>query len=147
LSFADPTRVGVQYAVGGCGLLIGGIGMTAWGGPRKRIHGVLAFSSLAGLCLAAHGILPSFASVTVAGFILFLLMPVISASSNSLWQTKVPAGLQGRCFAIQRLLFNAVTVLGYCLAGPLSEYVFEPLLKKGGPLAGSVGLITGVGPG
>jgi len=83
----------------------------------------------------------------VAGFVLFLMMPVISASSNSLWQTKVPAGLQGRCFAIQRVAFNASTILGFCLAGPLSRQVFEPLLDKGGPLAGSVGLIIGVGPG
>ncbi len=147
LSFASPARLGVQYAISGGGLLLGGIAMTAWGGPRKRINGVLAFSALAGLCLAAHGLQPSFALVTVAGFILFVMMPVISASNNSLWQTKVPAGLQGRCFAMQRVLLNAATVVGYCLAGPLSEYVFQPLLKKGGPLAGSVGLIIGVGPG
>jgi MFS transporter, DHA3 family, macrolide efflux protein len=147
LSFADPARLGLQYAISGSGLLLGGIGMAAWGGPRKRIHGVLVFSSLAGVCLAAHGLRPSFTLVTVAGFILFLMMPVISASSNSLWQIKVPAGLQGRCFAIQRVVFNLATVLGFCLAGPLSEYVFEPLLAKGGPLAGSVGSIIGVGPG
>ena len=147
LSFADPARLGLQYAIGGVGLLLGGVGMAAWGGPRKRIHGVLAFSSLAGVCLAVHGIRPSFTLVTAAGFILFLMMPVISASNNSLWQTKVPADLQGRCFGIQGMLFNAATVLGYCLAGPLSERVFEPLLSRGGALAGSVGLIIGVGPG
>ncbi len=147
LSFSGPARLGAQYAISGTGLLLGGIAMTAWGGPRKRIHGVLAFSSLAGVCLAAHGIAPSFTLVAVAGFLLFLMLPVIAASSNSLWQSKVPAGLQGRCFAIQRVLFNAATVLGYCMAGPLSQYAFEPLLARGGPLAQSVGLIIGVGPG
>ncbi|HXB22282.1 MAG TPA: MFS transporter [Candidatus Solibacter sp.] len=147
LSFSDPARVGVQYAISGSGLLLGGIAITAWGGPRKRIHGVLVFWSLAGVCLAAHGLWPSFTPVAVAGFVLFLMIPVISASNNSLWQAKVPAGLQGRCFAIQRVLINTATVLGFCLAGPLSEHVFEPLLGRGGPLAGSVGLIIGVGPG
>ena len=98
LSFSDPARLGIQYAISGFGLLLGGIAITAWGGPRKRIHGVLAFSLLAGVCTAAHGIWPSVTLVAVAGFILFLMMPVISASSNSLWQTKVPAGLQGRCW-------------------------------------------------
>lgn len=147
LSFGDPTRVGVQYAISGSGLLLGGIAITMWGGPRKRINGVLVFWALAGVCLAAHGVRPSFTLVAVAGFVLFLMIPVISASSNSLWQAKVPAGLQGRCFAIQRVLMNTATVLGFCLAGPLSEKVFEPLLGRGGPLAGSVGLIIGVGPG
>jgi hypothetical protein len=147
LSFADPTRLGLQYAISGGGLLLGGIAITAWGGPRKRIHGVLAFSALAGVFLAAHGIRPSFTLVTVLGFVLFLMLPVISASNNSLWQAKVPSGLQGRCFAIQRVVFNSSTVLGFCLAGPLSKYVFEPSLAKGGPLARSVGLVIGVGPG
>jgi DHA3 family macrolide efflux protein-like MFS transporter len=147
LSFSDPKRLGMQYAISGSGLMLGGIAMTAWGGPRKRINGVLAFSLFAGVLLAAHAIRPSFTLVAVAGFVLFLMLPVIAASRNSLWQSKVPAGLQGRCFAIQQVLLNVVTVLGYCLAGPLSQYVFEPLLAKGGPLAGSVGLLIGVGPG
>jgi MFS family permease len=147
LSFSDPTRLGMQYAISGSGLLLGGIAMTAWGGPKKQIHGVLGFSAMAGVCLAAHGAWPSFALVAVAGFVLFLMFPVIIASNNSLWQTKVPSDLQGRCFAIQRILLSTATVLGYCLSGPLSEKVFEPLLEKGGHLAGSVGLIIGVGQG
>lgn len=147
LSFSDPRHVGMQYAISGSGLVLGGIAMTMWGGPRKRIHGVLIFSSLGGVFMAAHGVWPSFTSVAIAGFVLFLMLPVIFASNNSLWQAKVPAGLQGRCFAIQRVLVNAATLLGYFLAGPLSQKVFEPLLGRGGALAGSVGLIIGVGPG
>jgi MFS transporter, DHA3 family, macrolide efflux protein len=147
LSFSTPARLGMQYAISGSGLLVGGIAIAALGGPRKRIHGVLAFSILGGVCMAAHGLRPSFGLIAVAGFILFLMLPVISSSNNSIWQTKVPGGLQGRCFAIQRLVFNTSTVLGFCLAGPLSKYVFQPLLEKGGPLAGSVGMLIGVGPG
>lgn len=147
LSFSGPAQLGVQYAISGGGLLLGGIAITVWGGPRKRIHGVLSFSVLSGVCMAAHGVWPSVALIAIAGFVLFLMLPVISASSNSLWQAKVPAGLQGRCFAIQRVAFNVSTILGFCLAGPLSNYVFEPLLDKGGPLAASVGSIIGAGPG
>jgi hypothetical protein len=147
LSFSDPAGVGVQYAISGSGLLLGGIGMTLWGAPRKRIYGVLAFSLAAGVCTAAHGVRPSFTLIAVAGFLLFLMLPVIAASSSSIWQAKVPAGLQGRCFAIQRMTFYGSTVFGYFLAGPLARHVFEPLLQKGGLLAGSIGLIIGVGPG
>lgn len=147
LSFSSPAQVGMQYAISGSGLLLGGVAMTVWGGPRKRINGVLIFSALAGVCAAAHGLRPSFALIAVAGFMLFLTLPVIASSSSSIWQAKVPAGLQGRCFAMQRAVFYASTVLGYFLAGPLSERVFEPLLARGGRLAGSVGSIIGVGPG
>jgi hypothetical protein len=37
--------------------------------------------------------------------------------------------------------------LSYMVAGPLAEYVFEPLLSHGGLLAGAVGRFTGTGPG
>jgi hypothetical protein len=84
--------------------------------------------------------------IAVSGFLLFLMLPVIAASSSSIWQAKVPAGLQGRCFAIQRMTFYLSTVCGYFLAGPLARHVFEPMLQKGGLLSGSVGLIIGVGP-
>jgi MFS family permease len=147
LSFSDPAGVGAQFAISGSGLLLGGIGMTLWGAPQKRIYGVLVFSLIAGVCTAIHGIRPSFSLIAVAGFLLFLMLPVIAASSSSIWQAKVPAGLQGRCFAIQRMTFYASTVVGYFLAGPLARHIFEPLLQKGGLLAGSVGLIIGVGPG
>jgi MFS family permease len=147
LSFATPTLLGIQYAIGGVGLFIGGLVMTAFGGPRKRAHGVLLYSALSGIALALHGVWPSFALVTAAGFVLFLLMPVINASSAALWQTKVPADLQGRCFAIQHLVFYLVTAAGYLLAGPLSDLVFEPALAEHGALAWSVGTLIGTGPG
>lgn len=147
LSFADVRQLGVQMAIGGAGLLLGGIAMSTWGGPRRLIHGVLGFSLLAGLFLAVHGLQPSFALVVVAGFVFFLTLPVISATNAALWQSKVPADLQGRCFAIQRVLSEAAMPLGYCLAGPLAEHFFEPLLAPGGLLAGSVGVLIGTGPG
>ncbi|MEG0880215.1 MAG: MFS transporter [Janthinobacterium sp.] len=147
LSMADPALLGVQMSIGGAGLLLGGVLMAASGGMKKRINGVLGFSLLAGLALAAHGLAPSFVLVTAAGFVFFLTLPVISASNDSLWQSKVPPGLQGRCFAIQRVLSEAAMPVGYCLAGPLAEHVFEPLLMPGGALAGSVGQLIGTGAG
>jgi len=147
LSFADVALLGVQMAIGGAGLLLGGLLMSTWGGPRRLIDGVLGFSLLAGLFLAVHGLAPSFTLVVVAGFAFFLTLPIINASNAALWQSKVPAHLQGRCFAIQRVLSEAAMPLGYCLAGPLAEYVFEPLLVPGGLLAGSVGAVIGTGPG
>ncbi|MGH8079432.1 MAG: MFS transporter [Lysobacter sp.] len=147
LSFTTPELVGVQYAISGCGLLLGGLAMTMTGGLKKRVNGVLVFSMIGGLLLAAHGLYPAFAWVAVFGFALFTLLPAIDASNNSLWQSKVPAHLQGRCFAIQELVLNLGMAAGYCLSGPLSDYVFEPALREGGWLAGSVGGVIGVGPG
>lgn len=147
LSFTTTEWVGVQYASSGAGLLLGGLIMALTGGPKKRIDGVLVFSMVGGALLAAHGIYPSFALVAACGFVLFTMLPAIDASNNSLWQSKVSPQLQGRCFAIQEVVLNVSMAIGYCLAGPLSDYVFEPALREGGSLAGSVGSVIGVGPG
>ncbi len=147
LSFADTRLLGLQMSIGGCGLLLGGIAMSVWGGPRKRIHGVLGFSLLAGLCLAAHGLAPSFTLVCAVGFVFFLTLPVINSANAALWQSKVPVALQGRCFAIQRVLSEAAMPIGFMLAGPLAEHLFEPLMAADGALADSIGAVIGVGPG
>lgn len=143
----DERLLGLQMSIGCGGLLVGGLIMSLWGGPRSRIHCMLGSSLLAGLFLAIHGLAPSFLLVTVAGFALFLTMPFTNSANAALWQSKVPADLQGRCFAIQRVLSEAAMPLGYCLAGPLAEFAFEPLLAPGGALAGSVGAVIGTGPG
>ena len=147
LSMADATQLGFQMAIGGAGLLIGGIAMSMWGGPSRRIHGVLGFSFLAGICLAFHGLQPSFPLIVIAGFAFFMTLPVINSCNASLWQSKVPANLQGRCFAIQRLLSEAAMPLGFCIAGPMAEHIFEPLLMPDGALANSMGAFIGTGPG
>jgi MFS transporter, DHA3 family, macrolide efflux protein len=147
LSFTTPAMVGVQYAVGGAGLLAGGAAMTMLGGHKKRITGVLLYTALGGLCIVATGLRPSFTLIAVAGFLLFTMMPVVDASNTSLWQSKVPSELQGRCFASQQLLLNLAMALGFSIAGPLADHVFEPMLTSHGALADSVGRIIGVGTG
>ena len=147
LSFADPALVGVQYAVSGAGLLLGGLAMTALGAPRKKAPLLIGLTLMCGLFLGLHGVLPSFAFVTAMGFVMFLTLPTSASLSSSLWQRKVPADLQGRCFAMQQLVSNAATPVGYGIAGALAERVFEPWMAPGGALSGSVGALIGVGPG
>ena len=147
LSFADPALVGVQYAISGAGLLLGGLAMTALGAPRKRVPAMLALMFVCGLFLAIHGVYPSFVLVVAAGFVMFLTLPGGAVLNTTLWQRKVPPELQGRCFSLQQVLANAATPLGYGVAGLLSERVFEPLLAPNGALAGSVGAVIGTGAG
>jgi DHA3 family macrolide efflux protein-like MFS transporter len=147
LSFASAAQLGMQMSIAGGGIFLGGLLMTAWGGPKRRIYGVLFSCMAAGLFLAAHGLVPSIWVVSAFGFLFFLTVPVMNASQDSIWQTKVPASLQGRCFAIQRVLSESAMPVGFILAGPLADRIFEPLLARNGALAGSVGRVIGVGPG
>lgn len=147
LSFASPAVLGRVLTVAGCGMLAGGLAMSVWGGPRRRVAGILGILLLQGLVLPFGGLRASALLIGAGAFIYMLTLPVLSGSSQALWQSKVPLDLQGRVFAVRRMVAWSILPLAYLVAGPLADHVFEPLLAAGGPLAGSVGRIIGVGKG
>jgi MFS family permease len=147
LSFTTREVLSYVQGASGAGLLVGSILMTVTGGPRPRIHGVLGFGLLFGAALAVVGLRPSPALIAAGLFLAMLGVPFINGSSQAIWQVKVPPDVQGRVFAVRRLIAQLTAPLGFLSAGPLADYVFRPLLVEGGPLAGSVGRVLGVGPG
>jgi MFS transporter, DHA3 family, macrolide efflux protein len=147
LSMTTPDVMGYLASGVGVGMLIGTLVMSAWGGPKRRIYGILGFLMLQGVFLMLLGLRPSLLLMAVAGFGLMFCMPIVNGCSQALWQTKVPPDLQGRVFAVRRMIAWSVIPLAYVLAGPLNDFVFNPLLAEGGALASSVGLVIGVGPG
>jgi hypothetical protein len=147
LSFTTPAMLGLQMSIGGCGLLAGGLLVSTWGGPRNRIRGVLGSLFASGVFLILHGIAPVFALIAAAGFCFFAVLPLVNTTSTAIWQVKVPPGLQGRCFAMLRLIGQSAMPISFGLAGPLADYVFEPAMAAGGALAGIFGPLIGVGPG
>ncbi|MBN2005374.1 MAG: MFS transporter [Anaerolineae bacterium] len=147
LSFAGTPVLGIVSSVSGLGMLLGGIIMSAWGGPKRRIHGVIGFSIPCGAILFLGGVRPNAVLIAVAAFIYLFCVQVISGSSHAIWQVKIAADIQGRVFAVRLMVRSLMIPLTRLLAGPLSDYVFEPLLAPGGALAGSVGRVIGVGPG
>ena len=147
LSFSTPAVLGVIMSAGGIGFLGGSLVMSIWGGPRKRILGILAFNLLQGVTLLAAGIPPRLVIYVVAVFFFFFGQPMVNGCSQAIWQVKTAPDVQGRVFAMRRMIAWSSLPFSYLLAGPLADHVFTPLLIQGGPLANSVGRIIGVGPG
>jgi DHA3 family macrolide efflux protein-like MFS transporter len=87
--------------------------------------------------------------MVAAGLFLFnFWAPVMNGCSQAVWQVKVPPELQGRVFAIRRMIATCTAPVCYLVAGPLADGVFAPLLAPGGALAGRLGpLLGGTGPG
>jgi DHA3 family macrolide efflux protein-like MFS transporter len=139
LSFADEVAMGNAFTLAGLGMVAGSLLMSAWGGPRKRVYGVLGGDLLLGVALIILGWRPSIGYIIAGAVVAFFIIPIANGSSQAIWQAKVEPDVQGRVFAA-----GPVALL---LAGPLADHVFEPLLVAGGPLAGSVGAVIGVGPG
>jgi hypothetical protein len=139
---------GSVSSAGAIGGVVGGLAMSAWGGPKRRVHGVLAgwaISSLLGVVLMGLGnSLPVWA---VASFFGAFFIPIINGSNQAIWQAKVAPDVQGRVFSIRRLIAWFVNPAALLIAGPLADFVFEPALSPGGSLANAFGWLVGTGPG
>ena len=147
LAFATAEDLGRVLSLSGIGMITGSVLMMAWGGPRRRMDGVLLFQGLGGVALIVACFRPSVGLVGLGIFFYYLCIPLSGACSQSLWQIKIQPAFHGRVFALRRLIGWSGLPLAYLVAGPLSDHLFEPWMATGGPLAPSVGSILGVGPG
>ncbi|MBC8505418.1 MAG: MFS transporter [Anaerolineales bacterium] len=146
LDLAEPDTMGLVFSIVGLGMLFGTLIMSAWGGPKRRILGILIPGALMGLSTIFMGFRPSIVLIGASGFIMMLFMPVLNGSSQALWQSKTAPDVQGRVFSVRRMIAQFTQPFSLVLAGPLVDQVFQPLMDEGGRLAPTVGRIIGVGP-
>lgn len=147
LSFASAAVLGTVLSIGGSGMVVGSLVMITWGGPQRLINSVFGFMLLSGLCILVAGLRPDAPLFALAAFLFFFGMPLISGSSQVIFQRKVVPDVQGRVFALTGMIAGSSIPLAYLVAGPLADHLFEPLLAPGGPLTGSIGKLIGVGKG
>lgn len=145
--FASEAGVGTIMSLVGVGMLLGGFIMTATGGPKPRVYGVLGGGLLFSLCFVLVALKPSLLLVGIGVTLWYIGIPIMNASSTAIWQAKVAPDVQGRVFSMRRMIAQFTVPIGDFGAGPLADKVFNPLMAAGGPLAGSVGGVIGVGPG
>ncbi len=137
----------VQSALG-IGGVVGGLLMSLWGGPRRKIHSIFlgtALSYTLGDFVFAVG--QSVEVWVVAAFLAAVFIPFISGSFHAIWQAKVAPDIQGRVFAVRNMFTGAAMLTGYLIAGPLADVIFEPAMQPGGSLTGIFGWLVGIGPG
>jgi MFS family permease len=147
LSFHTAPVLGSLNSIAGVGMLAGSLVMSAWGGPKDRIRGVLGFSMIISGSLILIGLTPKILIIAPALFALYFAIPLANSCSQALWQTKTTPEVQGRVFSLRRMISSAMTPISFAVAGPIADRWFEPMLASGGLLSDSVGRVFGVGPG
>lgn len=139
---------GTMMSAGAIGGIVGGAVMGAWGGPKRRVHGVLAGWVVASLLgMAPLGIGQTLQVWVVANFIGGFVSPIINGSNQAIWQAKVAPDVQGRVFSVRRMIAWSLSTLATLAAGPLADRVLEPAMQPGGSLASTFGGLVGTGPG
>ena len=144
----NATILGTVQSVGAVGGVAGGLLLSTWGGPKRRIHGVLmgmiGSSILSTMLMGIGRSLPIWA---VAAFMGAAIIPVLNGSNQAIWQSKVAPDLQGRVFSVRRLIAQITAPVAMLLAGPMADYLFEPAMQEGGVLTPFFGFLLGTGAG
>jgi MFS family permease len=144
----NETSLGLVMTAGSVGGLVGGLWMSAWGGPKRRVHGVLLGMVAASLFSQVFmGLGRGVVIWMLASAIGSLIIPILNGSNQAIWQSKVAPDLQGRVFAVRRWIAQITAPLSMAIAGPLADLVFEPAMQPGGRLANTFGGLVGTGPG
>jgi MFS transporter, DHA3 family, macrolide efflux protein len=145
---SNPMVFGSVNTAGAVGGLLGGLIISAWGGPKRRVYGVVGgwlLTGLFGTLLIGVG---QSLFIWVAGvFLASMITPLVNSSNQAIWQSKVPPDLQGRVFSTRRLIAWFAAPLGSMLAGPLADGWLEPGMRTGGGLTSLFGRLVGTGPG
>ena len=143
----NEVTLGIVSSIAAVGGVAGGLVMSIWGGPRRRIHGVLGSLILVYAARAIMGLGHEVYVWSITGFITLFFIAVCNASNQAIWQSKTPADVQGRVFAARRVTGQITFPLLGLIAGPLSDKWFEPAMTAGGSLAPVFGGLIGTGPG
>lgn len=136
----NATTFGLVESAGALGGIIGSSVITAWGGPKKKIIGVLAGWALCGF--AGYFILGMGKSLPfwlIGSFFGSFFGPVINSSNQAIWQSKVPPDIQGKVFSVRRIIAQMTGPVGILLAGPLADRVFEPAMQTDSALSAIFG--------
>lgn len=143
----NEVALGIVSTIAAVGGVAGGLVMSIWGGPQRRIHGVLGGLIVAYIGRAAMGMGQGVLVWSITGFLVLFFIAVCNASNQSIWQSKTPVDVQGRVFAARRVTGQLSFPLAGLIAGPLSDRWFEPAMSAGGILAPIFGRLIGTGPG
>ncbi|MEM7584450.1 MAG: MFS transporter [Acidobacteriota bacterium] len=121
LSMATAQELGLVMGIGSSGMVLGGLAISFWGVPQRKIPWILGLLALQASTLIVMGIAPGVVTTTVCLFVFMTLFPIISGMSLVIWQTQTERSYHGRIFAIRRTIATATVPVAYLLSGPLGD--------------------------
>lgn len=139
--------LGSVTSAAGIGGVTGTIILSAWGGTKRRINGMLAGFVGAGLSKMVFGLGQSPFVWIPAQFCSSLNFPLLGSSETAIWMEKIAPEIQGRVFAANALVVQIVSAIASLIAGPLADHVFEPALQQNNQLTSLFSSIVGTGGG
>jgi len=139
-----PFEYSLIESVFSCGMILGGVLLSIWGGFKKNILTTLSgILGLAGgtliIALApSDNFLLAVAGMAIAGF----MQPIANGPIFAIMQANVEPYIQGRIFSLLESMVSAMMPLSMLVAAPVAEWIGV----RGWLMIGGIGcLVIGIG--
>jgi len=135
----NESALATVQSTGAVGGIVGGVILSLWGGTKRRIHTILIGG--VGACLLGIvwlGLGKVVLIWAIGSFFFSFFEPFVEGGNISIWQTKVPADVQGRVFSARHLLVQVPYLFGILIAGYLAEAVTISKLLTVAGIAGAL---------
>lgn len=143
----DSVSLGLVQSAGAIGGVVGGVLMSAWGGFKRRVHGVLAGWIVSSTFFALMGLSTWIPLWVALNALSALFIPLVNGSNQAIWQSKVAPDVQGRVFSARMLIAWMTNPISPLIAGTLADYVLEPAMRAPSALSSAFGWLVPPGPG
>ena len=145
LDLANEEVLGFVRSLAAVGMVLSSLAIGAFGMGRHHLRYMAIALVVSGISVSLLGATTNVLLVGVFVFIFFMTLPPLSTSVEVLTRSSIPNETQGKVWGLIGLISQLGYIAAYALSGILADYVFNPLLRPGGPLAGSIGTVIGVG--
>jgi DHA3 family macrolide efflux protein-like MFS transporter len=118
-------QLSLLEAVTGVGIVVGGLGLSVWGGFQRKIFTTIAGMFGLGVGLLGLGVIPGdmFGMALVSGFALGFMVPMVDGPIMAIMQGVVTPEMQGRVFTMMGSLLWLTSPFSLALAGPISDWL------------------------
>ncbi|UTD04044.1 MFS transporter [Treponema denticola] len=133
----------VQAGIG-LAMLLGGLCSSLIPDTKNKIKRILLILSLCSIGPIISGTTVNRIIITGGFFIFMFPVPYVNTLLMSIFQIKIERNVLGRVGALMTAILAAITPIAYLCAGPLADYVFEPLMNEKGRGIGLIFIISGI---
>ena len=147
LAYADETELGTLSTVVAVGMLVGSIVISCIKHIRSYSRMLAAGLIGCGLFMALMGARESIILTACFGFLMFICMPVVQISAETMIRKNLANEVQGRAFGLIGFVSQMGYIVAYACSGVLADYIFEPFMKGSSKIAAYIGTVIGTGTG
>lgn len=125
----DEFTLALLQSASSLGMVLGGLLLTVWGGPKRKMRLALMALVVEGIGSVFIGLTPPDFLYLAVGmlFMIGLMIPIFNGLIFALLQIAIPADMQGRVFALIVSGASAMSPIGLAVAGPFADAFGVPL--------------------